>query len=99
MEMICEVAGRQLRLRYTFNSICAVEDMAGVGMDRLMDKAYSAVRLLFWGALIDRQPEMTIKEAGEIIGQHIKGGGRLDDIAGMCAEALERAGFAMPEMG
>ena len=93
MEILKEVAGRQLRLRYTFNSICAIEDRAGCALEEIMKRKYAPVRLLFWGALTELQPEISLSEAGDIIGAHIYGGGRLEDIAGMCLEALERAGF------
>lgn len=93
MDMNIEAGGRGLRLRYTFNSICAVEERAGMALDRLMGQKHMAVRLLFWGALIEEQPEITLREAGDILGAHLKAGGSLDGIAAMCAEALERAGF------
>ena len=93
MEMIRDVAGRQLRLRYTFNSICAIEDRAGCALSEMMKREYAPVRLLFWGALMEMQPEITLEEAGDIIGAHLRSGGTLEDIAGMCLEALERAGF------
>lgn len=97
MEVRREVGGRELRLRYTFNSICAMEERAQEGLDRIMKRAYSAVRLLFWGALIELQPGITMAEAGDIIGAHIKAGGSIDEVALICAEALEKAGFALPE--
>lgn len=93
MEMIRDVAGRQLRLKYTFNSICAIEDRAGCALDDFMQRRFAPVRLLFWGALVELQPEISLHEAGEIIGAHVQAGGSLDDIAGLCLEALERAGF------
>ena len=97
MELIKEFAGRELALRYTFNSICAMEDRAGMPLDKLLIRKYSPVRLLFWGALIDRQPDISLREAGDIIGAHIKAGGSIDEVALICAEALEKAGFALPE--
>lgn len=97
MEVRREVGGRELRLRYTFNSICAMEERAQAGLDVIMKRAYSAVRLLFWGALIELQPGITMAEAGDIIGAHIKAGGSIDEVALICAEALEKAGFMLPE--
>lgn len=88
---------KELRMRYTFNSVCAVEERAGMPLDELMKRRYSPVRLLFWGALIELQPEITLREAGEIIGAHLKGGGDLEQIAQLCADALEEAGFVPPE--
>ena len=92
-ELTREIGGRQLRLRYTFNSVCAMEEKAGMPLDRLMTRTYSPVRLIFWGGLIELQPEITLREAGDMIGAHIKAGGTLDEIATLCAEALELAGF------
>lgn len=97
MEINREVGGRRLRLRYTFNSICAMEDMAQTALDRLTTRLYSSVRLLFWGALIELQPETTLNEAGDIIGAHIKAGGSIDEVARVCSEALTLAGFTAPD--
>lgn len=97
MDIRREFSGREMTLRYTFNSICAMEERAGMPFERLLTRRYAPVRLLFWGALIDRQPDISLREAGDMIDAHIKGGGRLDDIAGMCLEALDRAGFRAPE--
>lgn len=93
METRREIGGRELRLKYTFNSICAVEERAGTSLDRFMTKIYNPVRLLFWGALIELQPETTLSEAGNIIGAHVRAGGTLDEVAELCADALEAAGF------
>ncbi len=46
MEKYIEIAGRNLRMRYTINSLCAVGDKAGEPLDRLMDRQFSATRLL-----------------------------------------------------
>ena len=96
MEKQFETNGRELRLKYTFNSICAIEDRAGMPLEKLMSRRFSPVRLLFWGALTELQPEISLREAGEIIGSHIRAGGSLEDIALLCADALEEAGFAAP---
>lgn len=93
MEKYVEIAGRNLRMKYTINSLCAVEDRAGQPLDRLMDRQFSATRLLLWGGLIERQPEMTLAEAGDLIGESIARGGTLEDIVDLCAEGLREAGF------
>ena len=36
---------------------------------------------------------MTLEAAGELIDEHIRGGGTLEEIVQLCAEALEEAGF------
>ena len=93
MERIVEIAGRSLRMRYTINSLCAVEDRAGLPLDRLLDRQFSATRLLLWGGLTECQPELTVREVGELIGESLAAGGRLEDIVDLCAEGLRDAGF------
>ena len=93
MEKRVEIAGRALRLRYTVNALCAVEDRAGGSLDTIMDRQFTATRLLLWGALLEEQPEMTIAMTGDLISRHIADGGTLDEIVNLCADALESAGF------
>lgn len=93
MEKIIEIAGRSLRMRYTINSLCAVEDRAGQPLDRLLDRQFTATRLLLWGGLIECQPEMTLAEAGALIDAAIAAGGALEDVIDLCAEGLKAAGF------
>ena len=97
MEMRREIGGRELQMRYTFNSLCAMEERAGGGLAQWNNRQYTPVRLLFWGALIDRQPEITLTEARNLIGGHIASGGTLEQIAQLCLEALEAAGFCRDE--
>ena len=93
MERRIEIAGRSLRMKYTINSLCAVEDRAGMPLDRLLDRQYSAARLLLWGGLCECQPELTVREVGELIGEALATGSRLEDIVDLCAEGLRDAGF------
>ena len=88
-----EIAGRPLKLRFTVNSLCALEDRAGMSIDRLMDRQFSATRLLLWAALAEEQPELTVRDAGALVGDHILSGGSLEDIVELCAEGLRAAGF------
>ena len=87
------VAGREYRLRYTVNSLCALEDRAGMSIDRLMDRQFSATRLLLWAGLAEEQPELTVRDVGALIGSHILSGGSLEDIVEVCAAGLREAGF------
>ena len=87
------VAGREWNLRYTVNSLCALEDRAGMSIDRLMDRQFSATRLLLWAGLAEMQPELTVRDVGALIGEHIAGGGSLEDIVELCADGLREAGF------
>ena len=87
------IAGRSYRMRYTVNSLCALEDRAGMSIDRLMDRQFSATRLLLWAALTEEQPQLTVRDAGALIGNHIFSGGSLEDIVELCADGLRAAGF------
>ena len=91
--MIRDIAGRQLRLRYTFNSVCAIEERAGRALEHMLELRFVPVRLLFWCALTELQPEISLHDAGDMIGAHLQAGGTLTEIAQICLDALERAGF------
>lgn len=97
MEKRIEIAGRSFILYYSVNALCAVEERAGGSLDQLMERQFSATRLLLWGALMEKQPEITLQQAGELIGAHIASGGTLEEIVNLCAQALESAGFFAPE--
>ena len=88
-----EIAGRPLRLRYSVNSLCEVEDRAGMPIDRLMNRQFSATRLLLWAGLCEAQPELTVSDVGELIGESLLRGGSLEAIVDLCAEGLREAGF------
>ena len=88
-----EIAGRALQLRYSVNSLCALEDRAGMSIDRLMNRQFSATRLLLWAGLAQDQPELTVRDVGELIGEHLRRGGGLEEIVDLCAEGLREAGL------
>ena len=96
MDKRVEIGGEVYRLCYSVNALCEVERLAGGSLDALMEKQFSACRLLLWGALMQHQPGITLEGAGEIISRHIRCGGSLEDIVGVCAEALGEAGFFGP---
>lgn len=96
MEKRIEIGGRALVLYYTVNALCAVEERAGGSLDHLMERQFSATRLLLWGGLLEKQPEITLCEAGRLISDHISGGGTLEQVVNLCAEALDEAGFFTP---
>ena len=97
MEKRIEIAGHAFVLHYSVNALCAVEERAGGSLDGLMERQFSATRLLLWGGLMERQPEMTLAAAGELISDHIRMGGTLEEIVNLCAQALSEAGFFAAE--
>ena len=91
------LAGRRLWLRYTVNSLCEVEDRSGLPIDRLLDLHFSATRLLLWAGLRRDQPELTVSDVGELIGECLAGGMPLEDIVDLCAAGLRDAGVLREE--
>ena len=87
------LAGMPLVLHYSINSLCAMEIRAGMPLDRLMNHHFSATRLLLWAGLHDAHPDMTVRDAGNLIGEHLLRGGSLEDIAQACADGLRAAGL------
>ena len=87
------LAGRPLVMRYSINSLCDVEDRAGMPLDRLMNRQFSATRLLLWAGLCQCQPELTVRDVGELIGECLRCGDSLEDIVALCAEGLRAAGL------
>ena len=82
-----------VRLRYTIGSMCAMEDRAGGALEALLDRPFTAARLLLWGGMLEDQPRAALADAGRRIDAHLAAGGTLDEIVEACAEALRRAGF------
>lgn len=93
MNLVAEIGGRSVTLRYTVNAMCAIEDACGGALDEMMERQFTAARLLLWGGMLDGCPGMTLAEAGELIGAHLAAGGTLEEIVELCAEGLKRAGF------
>ena len=96
MDYCAEIGGKSVRLRYTVNAMCAVEDRAGGALDEVMEKQFTAARLLLWGGMMERQPGVTLAEAGALIDGHLAQGGTLEEVVEACAEGLRRAGFLGP---
>lgn len=96
MEHMIELNGKNYALRYTVNSMCAVEQRAGRPLDCLLKYDYTAARLLLWGGLIDGCPELTLQEAGALMDACLRGGGTLEALIAACAEAMREASFFGP---
>ena len=99
MEKHIEINGREIPLRYTVNAMCAMEDRAGGALQNLMDRQFSATRLLLWGGMLHAQPELPIREVGELITEYLRQGGSLEEIVEICAQALQDAGFLRDVVG
>lgn len=69
------VKGKEYTLRYTFNSICEIEEMAGVGLPKLVSDekvGLNAVRLVVWGGLKWCNPGITKGAVGDLLKNYIE---------------------------
>lgn len=73
-----EVGGKVYTLRLTINAICELEDALStpnkpVTFKEITEAAEKGslrhVRAVFWAALLERHPEMTLKDAGALISE------------------------------
>lgn len=87
------LAGTPWILRYTVKSLCAMEARAGMPLERLMNRQFSATRLLLWAGLCQDYPKLTVWDAGELICMHLQRGGSLGDVIEACAEGLRASGL------
>lgn len=85
--------GKKYTIEYTVNSLCEIEEYAGMPIDRLMARQFSATRLLLWGGLRKNHGDMTIYQVGDLIWAMIQEGRGLEDVVDICAEGLREAGF------
>ena len=85
--------GKNYTMRYTVNSLCALEDRTGMPIDQLMARQFSATRLLLWAGLVEEQPELSVNDAGALISDCVARGGSLEDIVQLCADGLKESGF------
>lgn len=88
--------GKEYKIEYTVNSLCEIEELAGMPISQLMDRQFSATRLLFWGGLRENHGELTMKDTGKIIDGVLHSGGSLEDVIDICAKGLIEGGFLQP---
>jgi hypothetical protein len=91
-----EAGGKSYRLCYTTNALCQLEDKVdGVALSGMaMKKVNSFIRYMFWAALIQQQPEITVEEAGNVADAFIRENGGREPAFKLIAELQEMAGIA-----
>lgn len=75
-EVVFDAGGQQWRLVYSFNALCALEEQTGRGFVELAAKLadpakvrLADIRAVLWAGLIENHAVVTLKQAGEIIGE------------------------------
>lgn len=87
-----KVGGKERSLRYSYNSVCAIEDAFGMGMESIFSKeqvGFRTTRILLWGALKTSQRNITLDQAGDLIEEYMREGNDIDSLASKCILAYK----------
>lgn len=79
-----DVDNKRYTLKYDFNAICDIEELAGVGINTLLtgDKVgMNAIRLVIWGGLKWKMQGLTKQATGDLIKKFADQGGDLSKLA------------------
>ncbi|MFW6079005.1 MAG: hypothetical protein ACODAE_05250 [Gemmatimonadota bacterium] len=100
-DVTLELAGETRRLRYDFNALCDLEDALGRPLSALSEDSagFREIRAMLWAGLIHEDPDLTLRDAGALLGRHIEDGGRLEAVGEATERAMARAGFETGEDG
>ncbi|MBR6525486.1 MAG: hypothetical protein IKT57_05905 [Clostridia bacterium] len=93
MNHLLIIGKKQYPLRFTVNSVCCLEEQYGKGLHSVLCTDVLSVRALLWCALLDKNPHMTLEDAGKVLDEALTHGKDLSYVAGKCADALKDAGF------
>lgn len=91
--MTVTLCGREYPLRFTVNALCSLEEKTGKGLGDMQGSQMSCLRGLLWCGLLEQRPEMTLRDAGDLIENHLLSGGDLTQLSRQMAAALEDACF------
>jgi len=75
-EVTIKIGEKDYILRYSANSLCDLEDVVGLPVLQITDMlsdtkklSMKLVRALLWAGLKEKQPEITLLQAGELVGE------------------------------
>ncbi len=73
-QIAAKFQGKKINLILSTNSICELEDEAGLPVDQFLEKfmppqkpRMKDLRLMFWALMLDERPDATISDAGKLI--------------------------------
>lgn len=73
-QIAAEFQGERINLILSTNSICELEDAAGVAVDVFLERftpprkpSMRDLRLMFWAMMLDERPKATLSDAGALI--------------------------------
>lgn len=71
-EVSFEADGQRFVLQYSIDAVCTLEGETGKGFVALVEEleqnpSLTLMRQMLWAGLLERHPDITLKEAGELI--------------------------------
>ena len=95
--ILVELNNQEMELKYDYNSICAMEEKMGKGINAIMQEdsaGLNMIRVLLWAGLRHAYPTLKIDTVGTWIFEEIKkGSNKLEIISKKCMEALVQSGI------
>lgn len=80
-------------LEFTVNAVCDLEELTGKLLGEVLSQGgYKSVRALLWCGLTENMPQLTMKQAGALMHEYLKGNS-LEQLTVVLGEAIEQAGF------
>ena len=88
MDRLLKLNGRTYKAAdFDLNLICDFEDR-GITLDDISNKMFSVLR-----QYVASSVETDVKTAGNMLSEHLKNGGKLEDISDVMSAAMEDSGF------
>lgn len=89
-----ETIDKAYNLVFTINALSDVEEMTGTPFTELVKGGqFSALRIIFYCGLLEENPKITLKDAGNILEGYLKAGNAVTDAFELVNKAIEAAGF------
>jgi len=94
--VLINFAGKEREIKFDFNAICAMEEIAGKPLQEIMSKGntgFNTIRMMLWAGLRHENKMMTMDRVGEMIQGLLESGKKLEDVMIKVMEALEKSGI------
>lgn len=97
--MKIEIGDQVFELEYTINAVCDLEELTGKNLgDVLATQGMSSVRALLWCGLTEHMKGLTMKQAGNLLQEYMKGH-TMEELVEVLGKAIEQAGFIQAQQG
>lgn len=102
-ELALQVGDKSYVMKMTPNSVCQMETLSGRSHDQTMQRIHEGwmtdVRLYLWASLIERQPQLTVLDVGNLIADAGGLGGIKSQIEALVKLNTEEAQGLAPSNG